>query len=400
MIALIIAPFYIALNIYAIKRFAKWLCNVSYLFEDEIARNVVYVCYGIFMATPVVAYLLPHSYAKKIITRVANYYMGAEVYIICAVAMVLLYKKIEKRNVSRKVKNYRRINKRIGLAALTFIISVTFYGAINARIVRHTPYSVSINKNCGHLKKLNISLVADIHLGYSIGVSQVKQMVSVINSGKPDIVLIAGDVFDNDYDSIENPDEIVEILSRIKSKYGVYATYGNHDIKESILCGFTFGQKVKESDSRMDQLLANAGIKLLRDETMLIDNSFYLVSRPDYSKPGRGIKKRKNPKQVVDGLDKSKPIILFEHQPIEQEELSRAGVDLDLNGHTHAGQMLPNSLLVNLKWSNAYGYKSYGKMHNIVTSGVGIFGPFMRVGTKAEVASIRVDFVSTTIENR
>ena len=92
--------------------------------------------------------------------------------------------------------------------------------------------------------------------------------------------------------------KLAEILRGIRSKYGVYACYGNHDIQEKILAGFTFGSKEKkESTPEMDEFLEKAGITLLRDEYVLIDDSFYLYGRPDYERPGRGIDKRKTPQE-------------------------------------------------------------------------------------------------------
>ena len=184
-----------------------------------------------------------------------------------------------------------------------------------------------------------------------------------------------------------------ETLRGIRSKYGVYACYGNHDIEEPVLAGFTFRQgEKKESDPRMDAFLKEANITLLHDEGTLIDGKFYLYGRPDAHRPGRGVEVRKTPGEITAEMDKSKPIIVLDHQPKELQALADAGVDLDLCGHTHDGQMFPGNLTIKLMWENACGYLQKGKMHNIVTSGVGLFGPNMRVGTKAEICPITVHF--------
>ena len=91
-------------------------------------------------------------------------------------------------------------------------------------------------------------------------------------------------------------------------------------------------------------------------------------------------------------MDKEKPIIVIDHEPNELEELADAGVDMDLCGHTHDGQMFPGNITTSLMWKNSYGYMKIDNMHNIVTSGVGLFGPNMRVGTIAEVVIIDVSF--------
>ena len=142
----------------------------------------------------------------------------------------------------------------------------------------------------------------------------------------------------------------------------------------------------------MDEFLEKAGVTLLRDESVLIADSIYLYGRPDRHRPGRGIKKRKTPEEVTEGMDLSKPVFVIDHQPKELQELADAGVDLDLCGHTHDGQVWPGNLTIRLMWENACGYLKKGDMHNIVTSGVGIFGPYMRVGTIAEICAVTVKF--------
>ena len=163
---------------------------------------------------------------------------------------------------------------------------------------------------------------------------------------------------------------------------------------EKILAGFTFSSKdePKVSDPRMDALLEEANITLLRDEAVLIDDSFYVYGRPDASHPGRGIQVRKTPQELTAGLDPSKPLLVLDHQPKELQELADVGVDLDLSGHTHDGQTFPGNLTIHLFWENPCGYLQKDQMHSIVTSGVGVFGPNMRVGTAAEICSILVSF--------
>ena len=97
--------------------------------------------------------------------------------------------------------------------------------------------------------------------------------------------------------------------------------------------------------------------------------------------------------ELLRGLDPEKPVIVIDHQPRELEELSSAGADLDLCGHTHDGQTFPGNIVTSLIWENSCGYLKKGGMHNIVTSGAGIFGPYMRVGTKSEIVEINVKFI-------
>lgn len=125
---------------------------------------------------------------------------------------------------------------------------------------------------------------------------------------------------------------------------------------------------------------------------MLVEDSFYLYGRADEERPGRGIDERRTAEELTEDMDMDKPVIVIDHEPKELDALAHAGVDLDLCGHTHDGQMFPGNVTIKLMWENAYGYLKKGKMHNIVTSGVGVFGPNMRVGTKSEICAIDVSF--------
>ena len=218
-------------------------------------------------------------------------------------------------------------------------------------------------------------------------------MVEKINAQDPDIVCIAGDIFDNDYDAISDPEGVCNALKSIKSRYGVYACWGNHDLDEPILAGFTFGGKKKDqADPRMEQLLRDANIHLLTDEAELIDDKFYVVGRNDSSRTHKLGGQRLSPAQLTKDLDLDKPIIFIDHQPKQLQETADAGADLDLCGHTHDGQIFPGNLFIHLFWENSFGYLKKDKMHNIVTSGVGVWGPDMRVGTNCEICPITVHF--------
>lgn len=269
----------------------------------------------------------------------------------------------------------------------------TLYGVNHAKVLKNKTYDIEVSKHVEGLTKLKISLVSDLHLGRNIRFKEIRKMVNRINQSNPDIVVVAGDIFNNDYDDIVNPDGIIKELRNIKSQYGTYAVFGNHDIKESLFFGFTRHRKdSKVADDRMYEFVDKAGIKLLEDEYELIDNKFYLYGRPDYSKPGKHVSIRKTPKEITSNLDLAKPVIVIDHEPAELKELAMSGVDIDLSGHTHNGQIWPLHIPIYMIWDNPYGYKEYGKMHSIVTSGVGVYGPYMRVGSTAEVVTVNVTF--------
>ena len=270
------------------------------------------------------------------------------------------------------------------------------YGVLHARRVYVRQDPVVIEKSSS-LPGLKIALIADLHLGYNSTKSHVRKIVDTINSQNVDLVCIAGDLFDNDYNAIKDPDEVADILSGIKSRYGTYACWGNHDVSEKILAGFTFPQKETiVRDGRFTEFLHHAGITMLEDETVCIDNAFYLVGRRDKDMAKKEQLLRKTFAEITEPLDPSLPIIVMDHQPGELSEASDAGVDLDLSGHTHDGQMFPANLVVHFLWENACGVLKKGSMTSIVTSGAGVWGPAMRVGTNNEVVIANVSFDPAT----
>ena len=390
MLAVYLSPIYIIANSYLLIRLHRWLGTCNPLFRKTGICVVISLAYVFLAASLLIAFFLPIGPARRIMKLISNYWLGILLYLILAVLMAdaicFLLFLITKRRLKC------RTAAAGGICAVV-VLGLSAWGAYNARIIQVTPYEITVNKDGGRLENLNVVLAADLHLGYNIATAHMMQMVDKINEQNADIVVFAGDIFDNEYEALDDPEELIAVLQKIQSKHGVYACYGNHDVEEKILAGFTFGgNKKKESSIQMDEFLERAGIHLLQDEAVLIDDSFYLYGRPDAQRPGRGINMRKTAAELMGELDTEKPVIVIDHEPKELQELADAGVDIDLCGHTHDGQMFPANLITALMWENSYGYLKKDHMHTIVTSGVGLFGPNMRVGTIAEICPITVHF--------
>lgn len=395
MITLFLIPVYILFSIYICRWLFLWMNACHHWFRKKWIKITIVAAYVFASSTILISFVMPVSAFQRVLKRIGNYWLGTLLYILLVLLVVDLGRVILKRIrwVNQEKLRSRRTFVITGGICIAIIASLSIYGIFHARNIQTTKYEVTIQKDGGNLKDLKVALVADFHLGYSIGPYHMEKMVDKINAMDADIVLIAGDIFDNEYEAIRSPERISEILRGIKSKYGVFACYGNHDIEEKILVGFTFpSEKKKQSDPRMDVFLQNSNITLMRDEAILIDDSFYLVSRPDYERPGRGIDKRKTPEEITAELDKTKPILVMEHEPREITELEAAGADMQLCGHTHDGQVWPGTWTIHFFWENPYGYMKKGNLHSIVTSGIGVYGPAMRVDSKSEVCEIDVRF--------
>lgn len=394
MIFLFLLPFYLGVSSYMMFRFFYWMKHCNHRF-NWLRFKVPFAVVYLFMAlSPVIAFLLPKSAVAIIIRRISTYWIGIMLYSLLYVVLFDLLRLIAKHT---KLKNTLLFSRgsviSIGSVVVACAVATCLYGIFNARNIKVNEYSVTVNKSCGSDKHLKAVLVADLHMGYAIGVDHITNMVEKINEQDADIVIIAGDIFDNSYDGMDDPEGIKAQLRSIKSKYGVYAVYGNHDIDEKILMGFTFDWGGKQlHNEKMTNFMKECNIKLINDESVLINDEFYLVGRRDTDKPGTEDGTRAEISELTKDLDKTKPIFVLSHEPDELQKTADAGADIDFSGHTHDGQLFPGNLTIGLFWENPCGMIKKDNMYSIVTSGVGVYGTFMRVGTDAEICSVDIDF--------
>lgn len=394
MIFLFLLPFYLGVSSYMMFRFFYWMKHCNHRF-NWLRFKVPFAVVYLFMAlSPVIAFLLPKSAVAIVIRRISTYWIGIMLYSLLYVVLFDLLRLIAKHT---KLKNTLLFSRgsviSIGSVVVACAVATCLYGIFNARNIKVNEYSVTVNKSCGSDKHLKAVLVADLHMGYAIGVNHITNMVEKINEQDADIVIIAGDIFDNSYDGMDDPEGIKAQLKSIKSKYGVYAVYGNHDIDEKILMGFTFDWGGKQLNSeKMTNFIKECDIKLINDESVLINDEFYLVGRRDTDKPGTEDGTRAEISELTKDLDKAKPIFVLSHEPDELQKTADAGADIDFSGHTHDGQLFPGNLTIGFFWENPCGMIKKDNMYSIVTSGVGVYGTFMRVGTDAEICSVDIDF--------
>lgn len=396
MLALLLAPIYLVVNIYVLMWAFRFIDACFQRRRTKWIKAFFTAVYAFICLMPLISFLLPETVVKRTLAQAGNFWMGTFLYLVLIILLLDLIRVIMKRlTFTRKlIHGSSKIFILTGCAVIIASAGLSLYGTYNARQIHMTRYSVEIPSESMSGKSMKIVLAADLHLGYSIGFKQVEKMADMINKTEPDLVCFSGDIFDNYYEALDNPEKIREALSGINSKYGVYACYGNHDYEEEILAGFTFdSEEHVYIGDKMRKLLYDAGIRTLEDESVLIDDSFYLVGRKDYSSRKKSGSGRMSPEELLGGLDLEKPVIVMDHQPRELQELAAAGADMDLCGHTHDGQVFPGNLVMSLIWENPCGYLKKDEMHNIVTSGVGIFGPYMRVGTKSEIVEIDVKFL-------
>ncbi len=258
---------------------------------------------------------------------------------------------------------------------VTFIIIVI--GFFNALFPRVKQLEIDIPKK-SHFSTLNLVVASDIHLGTIIGRARFSRIAARINSLHPDLILLAGDVVDEDLAPVIR-ENLGDDLKKLKAKYGVFAITGNHEY-------------IGGAD-RAVAYLRNNGIRVLRDEIVLIENDFYLIGRDDRSANRFQGRKRKSLSLLVSGIDRTKPLILMDHQPFGLDEAVQNEIDLQISGHTHHGQLFPLNFITNMVYEKSWGYLKKGKTHFYVSSGVGTWGPPIRLGNYPEIVRIRIKFL-------
>lgn len=395
MIAIYLSPIYLLLNLYILRCAYLWMGTCHSILRTLGFRLIFAVIYVLLSTSLLTGFLIKNPKSlHRMLKIIGNYFLGIFLYTLVIILLADFGRILLKYVFHASWIHSRTAFTVAGAICALLILLLSACGIFHAKYIKTTSYDVIINKTIPERTSMKVVLLADTHFGYNAGVLHARELVRKINKQKPDLVCIAGDIFDNEYDAIRNPEKLEKTLRGIKSTYGVYACWGNHDLNEEILAGFTFKHKDGDlsdiKDPRMKKFLKNSNIHILEDESILINDQFYVIGRKDASLTEKIHETRKAPAQLTEKLDRDKPIIMIDHQPKELQELADAGVDLDLCGHTHDGQTFPGNFTIKLMWENPCGLLIKDNMTNITTSGAGVWGPAMRIGTDSEICSINI----------
>lgn len=395
MIAIYLSPIYLLLNLYILRWAYLWMGTCHSILRTLGFRLIFAVIYVLLSTSLLTGFLIKNPKSlHRMLKITGNYFLGIFLYTLVIILLADFGRILLKYVFHASWIHSRTAFTVAGAICALLILLLSACGIFHAKYIKTTSYDVIINKTIPERTSMKVVLLADTHFGYNAGVLHARELVRKINKQKPDLVCIAGDIFDNEYDAVRNPEKLEKTLRGIKSTYGVYACWGNHDLNEEILAGFTFKHKDGDlsdiKDPRMKKFLKDSNIHILEDESVLINDQFYVIGRKDASLTEKIHETRKAPAQLTEKLDRDKPIIMIDHQPKELQELADAGVDLDLCGHTHNGQTFPGNFTIKLMWENPCGLLSKDNMTNITTSGAGVWGPAMRIGTDSEICSINI----------
>ena len=253
-------------------------------------------------------------------------------------------------------------NWQSALAIFVMIFGIFLYGNLHYKNKVRVPLELKSSKPLP--REYRAVMLSDLHLGYHNPRQEFARWVDMINAEKPDFILIAGDIIDGSMRPLLE-EKMAEEFHRLKAP--VYACLGNHEYYAG--------------EPRAQQFYKDAGIHLLIDEAAVIDSCIVIIGRDD-----RTNMRRKPVKDLVNGLVnvQSPYIIVLDHQPYNLDRSEAAGVDFQLSGHTHRGQVWPISWITDRIYECSWGSHQRGSTQYYVSSGIGIWGGKFRIGTQSE----------------
>jgi len=340
---------------------------------EQVFRNISFLLfYSAFIIAMLGRNFIPLA-IQKILYFPGTIWMGMILYLFLFFLLtdtvyfiIRLFHHFSSENKAR----FRKIQVYSGIILVLCLLIYGLFHFLNPKIVEQ---NIHIGKTAGDYKRLKIVGTSDLHLGVAIDKSRLQQYVNLINNQHPDLILIAGDLIDNNVLPLEK-ERMWETINELKAPLGVYYCLGNHDYMVGI-------------DSAMS-FLRKTDMHLLIDTTVVINNSIQIVGRDDKQRN----RDRKSLNEIVKNVDKSLPLLLLDHEPYYLEEAEENGIDLQFSGHTHRGQIFPMNLFVKWMYELPYGYRQKGNTHYYVSSGLGLWGPPLRIGTQSEIVVFNIEF--------
>jgi predicted MPP superfamily phosphohydrolase len=366
-IFLLIAGLFCLGNFYIGKKLIFVLSQLTSVKLD----GAVWLIIGLCTLATLAALLLVEMNVSGIIGKIGSYWLSLWLLALVVFGLTELFLKITGKLTLLSM----QFTLGIWLTVIAIVLVLFSYGSWQAQQLRVQKYQVTLAAGLDTKQKLNAVLISDVHLGYVNDAKKLAKIVTRINELKPDIVFISGDLFDGNFQALQQPEQIKAQFNRLSSKYGTYMCWGNHD------AGSTF-QKMKE-------LVETSDITLLEDELTVVGQTLIVVGRKDTQPIGAQGGQRKELKEKLQYLDTRLPKIVLDHQPSTIDEYDDPTM-LVLAGHTHKGQIFPFSLVTQAYFTVDYGYyrKDSASPQVIVSSGVGTWGPPLRIGTQSEIVQI------------
>lgn len=248
-------------------------------------------------------------------------------------------------------------------------------GTILARSPKVRLYQIQLEKEMKMNRPLRIAFLSDLHIGSLVSTANIDVLADRVNQQNPDIILLGGDLIDNSLNLIRDG-EFIPQMKRLKAKLGVFAVLGNHEL-------------VNSNPADIAAFLEIANIRLLQDERIDFPE-FTLVGRMEHQPHHSDRVERLTPSALLESVNRQKPVLLIQHQPVDLDYLARMGTDLTMAGHTHRGQLFPLNLLQKKQYAQTRRYQKRGRLHSLISDGYGTWGPPVRIGSRSEILMLEL----------
>ncbi len=376
--------FSVVLTVYALVNYYIYVRGLQALPAQGAARTIYAFAFWTLAATYVAGRIMERAYLSTfsdVLVWTGSFWLAAMLFFFLLAVFFDLV-----RLVNHVVPffpefirgNMEQARKIIFAGSVALVALLLIVGHINARnpVLRDLNVTIS-GKDSGGMETVNAVLLSDIHLGTLIGNGQFRRIVDRVMKLEPEVIFLAGDILDEDLEPVIRQN-IGVTLRELRAPLGVYGVMGNHEhiggAKEAY------------------EYLVSHGIQIVRDDAVKIGDAFYLAGREDRDKQRFTGRERKPLAEVLAKVDHNYPVILMDHQPFYLEEAASLGVDLQLSGHTHHGQIWPLNFITQAMYAISHGYGKVDGMHAYVSNGVGTWGPPIRIGNRPEIVNLRIRF--------
>ena len=301
------------------------------------------------------------EFLPKIMFSIGTTWMVFVLYMTLALLGVDIVKRLFLRNLRHSF-----------LIALGITAAILTGGYINNLTPRVEKIEIKLDKP---LKgTTTIVAVSDLHLGYGTGKEKLKKFVRMINEQNPDLIIIGGDLIDNSLVPLYN-EKMDEELRELRAPMGIYMTPGNHEYISGIEESYRF--------------LERTPIRMLADSVVTLPNGLQLILRDDKHRH-RDSKSYSSLEYLMAKVDKGRASFLVEHQPIQLSQIDDEEIDIVFCGHTHHGQIWPGNIATDIIFEQSHGYRKWSHSHIAVSSGLSLWGPPIRIGTKSDMIVFKV----------
>jgi predicted MPP superfamily phosphohydrolase len=354
---------------------ALYVCfRIRALWGPKLLKNLWTALFVVIAVAYPVAETLSHGSGNRwtnAVTLAGYYALPLLLYLILtvipvdAVAGVLRFTGVVSRETVRSPR-FRAWRLAVSLGVPVLAVA---YGAINHRILRVHEYLIDVPRRSAAVRDLTVVFMADLHFRDLTSDRFLEELAAKVNAQKPDLILIGGDMLEGDSRD-EDTGRYERAFRRMKSKYGIFGVPGNHE---------------RFSRAGTGGFLERAGITFLEDEVVPVDDVLTLAGRRDSRS-----RDRKTVAELLTGMRRDLPLILLAHRPTDFDEARAAGIDIQLSGHTHHGQLFPVNLITRREYDFSWGHLEKDGAHLFVTSGVQAWGPPVRTVGASEILVIRI----------